>query len=56
MLTTLNNSKCNYYLIMHLGDVKKCLVNRKHKIGISKTEKRKITNVYDLQKLKMEKN
>ena len=29
---------------MHLGDVKKFLVNRKHKIGISKTEKRKITN------------
>ena len=44
MLTTLNNYKCNYYLIMHLGDVKKFLVNRKHKIGISKTEKRKITN------------
>ena len=44
MLTTLNNYKCNYYLIMHLGDVKKFIVNRKHKIGISKTEKRKITN------------
>ena len=29
---------------MHLGDVKKFLVNQKHKIGISKTEKRKITN------------
>ena len=37
MLTTLNNYKCNYYLIMHLGDAKKFLVNRKHKIGISKT-------------------
>ena len=55
MLTTFNNYNCNYYLIMHLGDVNKFLVSRTHKIGISKTEKRKITNpVYDLQKLKME--
>ena len=45
MLTTLNNYNCKYYLIMHLCDIKKFLVNRIHKTGIIKTEKRKITNV-----------
>ena len=39
MLTTLNNYNCNYYLIMHLCDVKNFLVNRTHKKGITKTEK-----------------
>ena len=55
MLTTLNNYNCNYYLIMHLGDINKFLVSRKHKIVISKTEKLRM-HVYDLEKVKMEKN
>ena len=44
MLTTLNNYNCNYYFIMHLGDIKKFLVSRTHNTRITKTEKRKITN------------
>ena len=49
MLTTLNNYKCNYYVIMHLGDVNKFLVSRTHNPGLSKTEKLRM-HVYDLQK------